>query len=105
MNAEPDFGLKPETLDKIRMVLEVHPNVEKAMMYGSRAIGNYRYNSDLDLTLVGKNLCLTEQFQIENELDDLLLPYQIDLSIFHQIENPDLIKHIEEFGKVVFEQK
>jgi len=93
MNAESEFGLKSETLDQIRKVLEVHPNVEKAMMYGSRAMGNYRYNSDIDLTLSGKNLCLTEQFQIENELDDLLLPYQIDLSIFHQIENPDLIKH------------
>lgn len=50
MNAESEFGLKPETLDQIRKVLEVHPNVEKAMMYGSRAMGNYRYNSDLDLT-------------------------------------------------------
>ena len=102
MKAEPDFGLKPETLDQIRKVLKEHPNVEKAMMYGSRAMGNYRYNSDIDLTLARKNLCLTELFQIENKLDDLLLPYQIDLSIVYQIEHPELIKQIEEFGKVVF---
>jgi hypothetical protein len=47
---------------------------------------------------------LKELLRIDNELDELLLPYQIDLSIFHQIENPDLIKHIEEHGKALFEK-
>lgn len=104
MNSEIDFGLKVETLDRIRDVLNAFPEVEKCVVYGSRAMGNYRKNSDIDLTLIGSKLTLKELLRIDNELDELLLPYQIDLSIFHQIENPDLIKHIEEHGKALFEK-
>lgn len=104
MTSEHQFGLKNNTLDQIREVLKAFPSVEKCMIYGSRAMGNHRYNSDIDLTLVGSSLSLTELLKIENELDDLLLPYQIDLSIYHKLENPDLIKHIEEHGKALFEK-
>ena len=68
-------------------------------------MGNFRFNSDIDLTLIGKKLSLTEIFQIENELDDLLLPYHIDLSLFHQIDNPELVRHIEEQGKILYQKK
>jgi hypothetical protein len=37
--------------------------------------------------------------KIENEIEDLMLPYKLDLSLFHQIENPDLIEHIKRVGK------
>lgn len=105
MKTEPDFGLKPETLSQIHAVLSAIPEVEKAIIYGSRAMGNFRYNSDIDLTLIGKKLGLTELLRIENELDDLLLPYQIDLSLFHQIDNRELVNHIEEYGKTLFDRK
>jgi predicted nucleotidyltransferase len=104
MKTDFDFGLKPETLAQIQGVLSGFPELEKAVIYGSRAMGNFRYNSDIDLTLIGKMLGLTELLLIENELDDLLLPYQIDLSLFHQIDNPDLINHIQEHGKLLFER-
>lgn len=104
MKAESDFGLKETTLDAIVAVLQEFSGVEKAIIYGSRAMENYKYNSDIDLTLIGSGLGLTELFRIENELDDLLLPYQIDLSLFHQIDNPDLINHIQEHGKLLFER-
>ncbi len=45
---------------------------------------------------------LTILFKIENELDDLLLPYKIDLSVFSDIENPELLGHIERVGKVFY---
>jgi predicted nucleotidyltransferase len=104
MKTESDFGLKPETLTQIQSIFSAFPEVEKAVIYGSRAMGNFRNNSDIDLTLMGKNLGLTELLSIENELDDLLMPYQIDLSLFHQIDNPDLINHIQEHGKLLFER-
>jgi predicted nucleotidyltransferase len=100
-----EFGLKPEVLSKLIGVFETFPEVEKAVIYGSRAMGNFRFNSDIDLTLVGKKLNLTELFKIENELDELLLPYQIDMSLFHQIDNPELIRHIKEQGKILYQKK
>jgi hypothetical protein len=44
-------------------------------------------------------------FKIENEIDDLLLPYKIDLSIFHKIENHQLLEHIKRIGKVFYEKE
>ncbi len=75
MRDEGNFGLKQETLAQIREVLKSFPEVEKCVIYGSRAMGNHRYNSDIDLSLFGKKLSLTELLKIENELVDLLLPY------------------------------
>ena len=44
------FGLPEHAVDKIRQVLAAHPEVERAVVYGSRAKGNYRNGSDIDLT-------------------------------------------------------
>jgi len=44
-------------------------------------------------------------FKIENEIDDLLLPYKIDLSIYHKIENNQLVDHINRVGKVFYEKE
>lgn len=96
------FGLKIEDILKIQQVLSHHPEVEEAILYGSRAKGNYRNGSDIDLTLKGETLTLNQQFSIENEIDDLLLPYKMDISILQQIQNPDLLDHIERVGKVFY---
>ncbi len=97
-----DFGLSEETIEKMHHVFKNHPTIQKAVLYGSRALGTYRPNSDIDLTLIGENLTFTEQLEIDNELDDLLLPYQIDLSLFHHIDHKGLIEHIERVGKTFF---
>ncbi|MBU1821665.1 MAG: nucleotidyltransferase domain-containing protein [Bacteroidetes bacterium] len=97
-------GLDQEDIQSIQRVLATYPFVKKAILYGSRAKGTYQYNSDIDLTLLGENLTLTILFEIENELDDLLLPYKIDLSIFHKISNPYLVDHINRVGVVFYEQ-
>lgn len=61
--------------------------------------------SDIGLTLKGKHISLAQCFEIETELDDLLLPYKIDLSIYHKIENQDLINHIDRVGIVLYTNK
>ena len=99
------FGLKNATIEKICGVLARCPQVEKAVLYGSRAKGKYRNGSDIDLTLHGdETLTLSVLYRIMNDLDDLLLPYTIDLSIFHQINDPDVVDHIQRVG-VTFYQR
>ncbi len=102
LKTSDDFGLSGETIEKMLKVLRNHPAIQKAVLYGSRALGTYRPNSDIDLTLFGEKLTFTEQLEIDNELDDLLLPYQIDLSLFHRIDHKGLIDHIERVGKIFF---
>jgi type I restriction enzyme S subunit len=92
-------GLDQRAISKIIDVFRLFPEIDEAILYGSRAMGNFKPNSDIDLTLKGKNLNLSIQQKIETKLDDLLLPYKIDLSIFHQIQNQDLIEHIFRVGK------
>lgn len=98
------YGLKPEVIEQIIGVFAAHPEVEQALLYGSRAKGTHRPASDIDLCLKGEKLTLPLLLKIGNELDDLLLPYKIDLSIHHELDNPDLIEHIQRVG-VVFYRK
>ena len=99
------YGLKDIDIEKIKSIFAKFAKIEKAILYGSRAKGNYRDNSDIDLTIVGKNIGLSKLFKIETELDDILLPYKIDLSIYHKIENQDLVEYINRCGVVFYEKK
>lgn len=97
-------GLKPEVLASINSVFVRFPQVDRVVLYGSRAKGNYRPGSDIDLALEGDNLGLSELNTIASELDELLLPYTIDISIRHKIENTDLKEHIHRAGIVLYEK-
>ena len=101
----PRFGLPPMTVEKIGDVLARHPHVEKAVLYGSRAKGNYKNGSDIDLTLDGNGLGHDDLLKIMGELDDLLLPYTMDLSLFTSLTHPELIDHIRRVGVVFYEKK
>ena len=98
-------GLDNSDIKKIQLVFNLHPEIEKAILFGSRAKGNYKPASDIDLTLVGNDLTLTIQQIIENELDDLLLPYKFDISIYHTISSNELVDHIERVGQLFFQNE
>jgi predicted nucleotidyltransferase len=98
------FGLPATAIDKIRSVFARHPQVEKAVLYGSRAKGNFKNGSDIDLTLYGKTLDYSILLKIIGELDDLLLPWMIDLSIFHMLNHAGLTNHIERVGELFYER-
>lgn len=82
-----------------------YPAVERAVLYGSRAKGNYKPGSDIDLTLYGTELTSALCATIADALDDLLLPYTIDLSVFAELKQPELEEHIQRVGVVFFERK
>jgi predicted nucleotidyltransferase len=99
MTAPGKHGLDQKTVHAIKSVFAQYPQIEKTMLYGSRAKGNFKPGSDIDLTLIAPTLTLSELLKIETEIDDLLLPYKVDLSLFHKIENNDLLDHIQRVGK------
>ncbi|KQS34344.1 nucleotidyltransferase domain-containing protein [Dyadobacter sp. Leaf189] len=99
------YGLSEKTIEAIQGVFANYPQIERAILYGSRTKGNYRNGSDIDLALVGAELDLSLIFKIELELDDLMLPYKIDLAAYHQIENQELISHIDRIGVIFFESE
>ncbi len=92
------YGLKSEVIEKISSVFSHFSDIKKVILYGSRAMGTYRNGSDIDLTIIGENINLSILQKIENEIDDLLLPYTVDISLYKQINNSDLIDHINRVG-------
>jgi predicted nucleotidyltransferase len=99
-----NHGLSEATVQRMAAVFSHYPEIEKAVLYGSRAKGNFRNGSDIDLSLVGEKLDAKILGQIDWELDDLLLPYKIDLSIFHQLTHPELIEHIRRVGIIFYDR-
>ncbi len=97
-------GLSEATVAKIHGVFARFPEVEKAVLYGSRAKGNFKPGSDIDLTLFGEGLDWRKCATIADELDELLLPYGIDLSVFEKLGHAGLQAHIERVGVVFYER-
>jgi predicted nucleotidyltransferase len=99
-----NHGLSSNTVAKIHEVFGRHPEIEKAVLYGSRAKGNFKPGSDIDLTLIGEKLEANILGTLDGELDDVLLPYEFDLSIFSKLTHPELIEHIRRVGIIFYER-
>ena len=100
-----NYGLKEETLAEIRRVLARHPEIERAVLYGSRAKGTCRLGSDVDLVLVGAGLDGRTLSQIAEAFEESTLPYRFDLSVLHRIRHPALLEHIERVGVPLYERE
>ncbi|RTY94179.1 nucleotidyltransferase domain-containing protein [Flavobacterium sp. GSN2] len=98
------FGLKQKDIDKINQVFASYEGIDSVVIYGSRAKGNFKAGSDIDLTIIENSLTFPEFLEIENALDDLLLPYKIDLSLKRKISNVDLLSHINKIGKLFYKR-
>lgn len=103
-NTLRNSGLTSNEILLIQKILKQYPEIEEAILYGSRAKGTHKTGSDIDLTLITKSKNLTLLFKIENDIDDLLLPYKVDLSFFSLLDNENLKEHITRVG-VLFYKK
>lgn len=92
------YGLEDTLIEKIQKVFAAFPQVDKVILFGSRAKGDYKTGSDIDLTVVSEHIDLSVMNQIGLMLDDLLLPYTFDLSVFKHIRNIELLEHIDRVG-------
>lgn len=98
------WGLSDRTLATVREILGRYPEIERAVLYGSRAMGNYREGSDIDLTLVGAAVTQATRGHVWNDLDDSDIPYLVDVSVLRDISNPSLVDHIQRVGVVLYER-
>ncbi len=99
------FGLDVDTIRTIREVIGHINPIQKVLLYGSRAMGNYKTGSDIDITLLGHNLTLDNSvYPLMRKLDDLSLPYGFDISIFKELNDLNLVEHILQVGKVFYQR-
>lgn len=105
MSPDPTlFGLSQNDLVSICSLLKLFPEVEQAVMFGSRALGSYKPGSDIDIALFG-NIESGTILVISSQLnEEMLLPYFFDVLHYNELTNPELKDHIDRVG-VVFYKK
>lgn len=99
----PSCGLKNETLETINKILGKYSNIDKAVMFGSRAKGNFQPYSDIDIALVGDVDTSTAEY-ISCELDELPTAYTFDVTVYNAIKNDDFREHIDRVGVPIYEK-
>lgn len=97
------YGLSEKQLEEITAFIAQYPEVETAVLFGSRALGTFREASDVDIALQGEGvtfaLAAKMKFNIE---EDSYLPFMFDFVAYPTITNEDLRKHIDRKGVVIF---
>lgn len=99
-----DFGLQERYLNYIINSVKFFPTIEKAVIFGSRAMGNYKPGSDIDLAIFGTNISRQDLMDLRGILSQgLPIPYFFDVLHFEKTENTALKNHILEQGKTIYE--
>lgn len=104
MNIE-EFGLSREILNKIKEIFLAHREIEKVTLIGSRGKGSYQKGSDIDLVVWGSDLKFSDYLKIIAELEELDIPYEIDLLKYDLISNVALKEHIDRVGREIYIKK
>jgi type I restriction enzyme S subunit len=99
------FGLKTNCIADIINVLKLQPEVEEALIFGSRAMGTYKNGSDIDIALKGEKITFDTIATIRLRLDELPYLYMYDIIDYKKISNPAVTAHIDELGIIFFKKE
>lgn len=100
-----DFGLIKSDLEYIIKTLKLFPEIQRAVIFGSRAKGNYKPGSDIDIAIYGEKI----NFDILSKLHSLLedespMPYQFDIVDYTHLDHDELKRHIERVGRIIYQE-
>ena len=98
-----EFGLSERHMEIIRGIYSQFPQIKSVILYGSRAKGNFKPGSDIDMTIVAApSFDFSALAKVNMMFHESSLPYLYDISDFSKLTNPDLIEHIKRCGKVIY---
>ena len=99
------LGLSDKTLQQLRTLFDAESAIGRVIVYGSRAKGQFREGSDIDLSLDAPDLNFERLLVLRGALDDSSIPQTVDLSVLQQLDSAPLLAHIQRVGKVLYERR
>lgn len=96
------YGLSNTVIQELQAVFRKHSFVERVILFGSRAKGNYHAGSDIDLAVVAFDMTYTQLLTISTDIDDLNLLYKVDLLDYNRNIGTPIGEHIDRVGKVFY---
>ncbi|MGJ3502327.1 putative nucleotidyltransferase [Piscirickettsia salmonis] len=98
-----NHGLPERTVKTLQGIFKAHPVVEKVILFGSRAKGNFKEYSDIDLALVGK-VDYSLANKVKSEIEESDIPYEVDVCAYAEVDNSAFKKAIDDIGLVFYEK-
>ena len=98
------YGLSADHLGILTQILGRSPRVEEAILFGSRAKGNYKQASDIDLAVKGSLLQKDDIAALFSEFEESLLPFFVDVIPYAFIRNKELADHIDRIGICIYKR-
>jgi len=92
------FGLHQDIVQRIQYIFASTTKVDEVVLFGSRAKGNYKPGSDIDLAVKGNGLRFDDILSLNVKLDSLDLPYKIDVVNYQTIKDQAVLEHINRVG-------
>ena len=98
-------GLSDKQTEQIKDILRQYKEIDKAVLFGSRAMGNYKKASDVDITIMGENADFNLAAKIKSHFEnDTYLPYFFDIISYNTIQSEELKQHIKMYGKTILDK-
>ena len=85
-------------IEKVKTLQKDYPEIEKIVLFGSRARGNHRYNSDIDLCVFAPEEFRDRFFTFAGDIEELHTYYSFDVLFWHNLSNNVLRQDILEEG-------
>ena len=97
-------GISGPQQQRLLDVLIQQADVDAIWLFGSRAMGRERPGSDIDLCVDAARLSHRERLRLMAAIDDLLLPWTVDLALRHELP-PDLVSHVQRVGRCLWTRR
>ncbi len=97
-------GLNEKECSVLQTLFAANERITEVILYGSRAKGNNKPFSDVDIVLVGNTLSHTDINRLYAAIDESSLPYKFDISLLASLKNEELLAHIERVGKTIYKR-
>ncbi len=100
------YGLTNKDLAHITKALALIPEIRSGVLFGSRAKGDNKKGSDVDLAIKGEKLTQDSALKLQDILEEQMpLPYFFDVVIYDEIDNKNLKEHIDRRGEEIYRRK